>query len=219
MWTPAASPARFAPTPTMLYSPLPPAIVALMNPPDPNYLTSVNTWAQLASSNPNVISVGALGTPRPPCPILENASGLNIAPYSNRGPNLTLVAPTDSPATDRAGTVQIFNGTSAATPNLAAIASLVSSADINLTAGDVRDILNGTAMDLRAPGFDNTFGNGMVNADAAVPRHYAIAQNGPLATLYGRQRQANRRSRRPAAAYQSAACARIHPQPNAQRGR
>ena len=76
----------------------------LANPPDPNYLTSVNTWAPLASSNPNVISVGALEHTKTTVSNLENASGLNIAPYSNRGSNLTLVAPTDTPATDSPAT-------------------------------------------------------------------------------------------------------------------
>ena len=69
--------------------------------------------------------MGALEHTKTTVSNLENASGLNIAPYSNRGSNLTLVAPTDTPATDMHGNVQIFNGTSAATPDLAAIASLV----------------------------------------------------------------------------------------------
>ena len=82
----------------------------------------------------------------------------------------------------------------------------------------MRDILNGTAMDLGTAGFDNTFGNGMVNADAAVRRAYAIAQNGPFATLYGDDGKLIG-GPRPAAACQSAARAGIHTKPNAQGGR
>ena len=154
---------------------------------------SVNTWATLESSSANVASVGAVqhaasfvttssgGTNVS----LENASALPIDPSSNRGGNLTLVAPGGVPVTDSSGTIIPDNGTSAAAANLAAIASLVWSVDTDLTAGDVRSIMTATAIDLGGAGTRSaTFGFGLVNADAAVRRAFAIAQNGDLATLY-----------------------------------
>jgi subtilisin family serine protease len=69
-----------------------------------------------------------------------------------------------------------FNGTSAATPNVTGVASLVWSANPNLTATQIRTIMSQTAYDLGASGYDTTYGNGFVNADAAVRRAMAIAR-------------------------------------------
>jgi len=99
------------------------------------------------------------------------------------------MAPTDSPATDSQGQVGIFTGTSAATPNMAGIASLVWSADPELTAPDVRNILQDTAMQPKdLPGgsgsFDSNYGYGLVDADTAVRRAVALKRNFKLAILY-----------------------------------
>ncbi len=53
-----------------------------------------------------------------------------------------------------------------------------------LTAGDVRQILIDTAMDIGADGRDNNFGYGLVDASAAVRRAFALAQIPDLAMLY-----------------------------------
>jgi hypothetical protein len=151
---------------------------------DPNYLTSVSGVATLESTDSNVISVGALQRTVVTVQGFENASATNLAPYSNRGANLTLVAPTDSPATDSDGKVNTFIGTSAANPNLAGIASLVWSVDPDLTGGAVRDILTGTALDLGTAGRDTAFGYGLVDADAAVRRAHALRTAPDLASLY-----------------------------------
>lgn len=162
---------------------------------DPNYLTSVNGLAKLETTHTNVMSVGALQTKADVNGILQwqydwvnyllNAKVANIAPYSNRGSNLTLMAATDSPAMDKYGNINYFPGTSASNPNLAGIASLVWSVNPNLNAGQVRQILTDTAMDLGAAGRDNTFGYGLVNADAAVRRAWALQRSSDLANLYG----------------------------------
>ncbi|GET35333.1 S8 family serine peptidase [Microseira wollei] len=162
---------------------------------DPNYLTSVNGLARLETTHSNVMSVGALQTIGDVNGVrqwqyewvngLLNAKVANIAPYSNRGSNLTLMAATDSPAMDKYGSVNYFPGTSASNPNLAGIASLVWSVNPNLNAGQVRQILTNTAMDLGVPGRDNTFGHGLVNADAAVRRAWALQRSSDLANLYG----------------------------------
>lgn len=67
-----------------------------------------------------------------------------------------------------------FNGTSAATPNVAGVASLVWSANPYLSAGEVHQIMQETAVDLGFPGYDYEYGAGFVNADAAVRRAMAL---------------------------------------------
>ncbi len=152
---------------------------------DPNWATSVSGVAKLENYFPNVMSVGALeGTNRFSVGALTNPWSVNIAAYSNRGSNLTLMAPTDSPAVNKLGNVVDFSGTSAANPNMAGIASLVWSVNTSLTPEAVRQILVDTAHDLGAPGDDNTYGNGLVNADAAVRRAVALARVNDLANLY-----------------------------------
>lgn len=152
---------------------------------DPNYLTSVSGVAKLETTYTNVMSVGALRyTGTAAVNGLTNATGVELASYSNRGSNLTLVAPTDSPAMDKFGNLQFFGGTSAASPNLAGIASLVWSINPALTGTQVRAIITQTAMDLGTAGRDNTYGSGLVNADAAVRRAAALQRNAEVANLY-----------------------------------
>lgn len=150
-----------------------------------NYLTSVSGVAKLQTNYGNVISVGALQrTGTATVNGMTNATAVDIASYSNRGSNLTLVAATDSPAMDRYGNMNIFGGTSAANPNLAGIASLVWSVNPDLTGVQVRQILTDTAMDLGTAGRDNTYGYGLVNADAAVRRAWALQHDTQVANLY-----------------------------------
>jgi hypothetical protein len=77
----------------------------------------------------------------------------------------------------------IFNGTSAANPNMAGVASLVWSVNPNLTGTQVREILIRTAMDLAPWGKDLETGHGLINADKAVRRALAIAQDSTLAKV------------------------------------
>jgi hypothetical protein len=152
---------------------------------DPNYLTSVSGVAKLQTTHNNVMSVGALQrTGTATVNGLTNASSVDIASYSNRGSNLTLMAATNSPAMDKFGNMNFFGGTSAANPNMAGIASLVWSVNPTLNGGQLRQILIDTAMDLGTTGRDDTFGNGLVNADAAVRRAWALQRNSALANLY-----------------------------------
>ena len=104
---------------------------------------------------------------------------------SNYGLGLTLMAPSEviaaSATFDGRSEVSFnyetrFNGTSAATPNAAGVASLVWSANQSLTASQVQQILSQTAVNLGAAGYDNLTGHGMINADAAVRRAMAIAR-------------------------------------------
>ncbi len=141
--------------------------------------------SSLAQKYNNVIAVGASwgtqdtnGVPKAP--------GTRIA-YpgwwgSNYGNGLTVMGPSEVIATNATlstSGVQFgydlkFNGTSAATPNVTGVASLIWSANPNLTAGQVKGILSQTSYDLGAQGYDQVYGNGFVNADSAVRRAMAI---------------------------------------------
>ena len=106
--------------------------------------------------------------------------------YSQRGPELGLVAPSgdgnstsDIVTTDRMGNLGYqtsgdwnyydhFSGTSAACPQVAGVAALILSMRPDLTESVVRNILYSTARDLGVTGRDDTYGYGLVDAYAAL---------------------------------------------------
>jgi serine protease len=111
------------------------------------------------------------------------------ASYSNYGSTLDLVAPggvvgvdanhdgygdgiLSTCGSDSTGAVVFnyifYNGTSMAAPHVAGVAALVMAANPSLTAAQARSILENTAQDLGAPGRDDEFGFGLVDAAAAV---------------------------------------------------
>ncbi|MFN0204799.1 MAG: S8 family serine peptidase [Planctomycetota bacterium] len=113
----------------------------------------------------------------------------NRAPYSNFGPNIDVAAPggdtgadlnNDNFADGVLSTLvndsvnpftfifKFYQGTSMACPHVAGVAALLYSVDPALTPDQIEQILESTATDLGTAGFDNTFGNGLVNAFAAV---------------------------------------------------
>ena len=103
------------------------------------------------------------------------------ASYSNYGAHLDVVAPTHVPTTDWGGGFRMtWDGTSAATPHVAATAALVlargRALGLELSAAEVMQIIRMTADDLSdpargfAPGWDPLSGWGRVNAAAAVDR-------------------------------------------------
>ena len=141
--------------------------------------------ARLQGRYKNLASVGALTSYDTSKWVngLSNAVGVDRAGYSNYGKDLTLMAATNVPSINKYGDRVFFGGTSAANPNLAAIASLVWSVNPNLTAIEVRQILTDTAMDLGVVGRDDLYGCGLVDADAAVRRAYAMMQDRALAVL------------------------------------
>lgn len=119
----------------------------------------------------NVIAVGAVD---------KNGT---IWYYSCKGSSLDLVAPSgnlgmngDVVTTDMMGSdgynvtgnyINSFGGTSAAAPQVAGVAALMLSVNPNLTASSVKSILDSTATSL---GVFNSYGYGLVNAEAAVQR-------------------------------------------------
>ena len=141
--------------------------------------------SRLAASEENVMAIGAV-EPTGAAQYTEygivnrDAARPN---YSNFGAALTVAAPARVPAMDKFGQTS-FNGTSAANPHAAAVASLVWSANPQLNAGEVREILEQTATDLGAAGRDDSYGAGLLNADAAVRRASALARDGGTAQMW-----------------------------------
>jgi subtilisin family serine protease len=122
---------------------------------------------------PSVLAVGAI------------TNQGNLSAYSNQGPNLDIVAPSNAApgqagagvrTTDRMGFsgyssgnyTNGFGGTSAACPVVAGVAALVVSENPGASGSAIHGILTSTATDMGTPGFDNTFGFGRVNAAAAL---------------------------------------------------
>jgi subtilisin family serine protease len=61
-----------------------------------------------------------------------------------------------------------FDGTSMATPHVCGVLALIWGATPSATNAQVESALESTATDLGAAGYDTTFGNGLINADAAL---------------------------------------------------
>lgn len=153
---------------------------------DQNSLTSP---ADLAKKYGNVIAVGAswgtkdwYGNPQNPGERIRYSNWWS----SSYGDGLTLMAPSEYVTTSATRTStntpynfdyeRYFNGTSAAAPNVTGVASLVWSVNPSLTANDIKSILLQTAFDLGTPGYDQFYGHGFVNADAAVRRAMAFSR-------------------------------------------
>ena len=114
----------------------------------------------------------------------------NRAPYSNFHPTVDIAAPGGDVTRDRNGdgyadgvlstkpddtvnptnysTYSFYQGTSMAAPHVAGVAALMLSINSGLTPTQVEQLLTSTATDRGAPGRDNQFGHGIVNAFAAV---------------------------------------------------
>ncbi len=133
------------------------------------------------ANHPAVIAVGATTESR------------DRAAYSDYGSALSIMAPGDliyqesfTNADDQStwGVVSA-SGTSFAAPQVAGVASLVMSANPSLAAHEVTSILNGTALDLGLPGWDSTFGSGLVQADGAVAAALASGVITDASTIFG----------------------------------
>ena len=124
---------------------------------------------------PTTIAVGAVDT-RP-----------EVTRYSNRGDGLDIVAPGGDNTKDMNGDgyadgvlqetyingawgYWFFDGTSMASPHVAAVAAMLYSHGTANTPDSVYQALTLTTQDLNEPGFDSTSGHGLVQANHAL--HY-----------------------------------------------
>lgn len=103
--------------------------------------------------------------------------GLNdIESFSSLGPSTITVPTTQVRATPTitsldgvsvtgaGGFPSRFYGTSASAPHVAAICALILERHPGVTSAEVRAVLAGRSLDRGTPGFDNTFGNGLIDA-------------------------------------------------------
>ena len=163
--------------------------------------TNFTSYAELTNSDENVTIVVASGNDSSttgisypashPATIAVGATDVDgIAPYSNQGPKLDLVAPGGNTGEDlhlsndgyKDGILQetylysqgtnrwghyFFQGTSMATPHVAAAAAILLSKNGDLDRHQVLSSLSNSALDLGAVGRDGVFGAGLIQvADA-----------------------------------------------------
>ncbi|UGV41527.1 S8 family serine peptidase [Methanococcoides orientis] len=128
----------------------------------------------------------------------------NLAPYSNYGPGLDVVAPGGNTGQDLNNdgygdgilqntfdpSTQIFSyyffqGTSMATPHVSGVAALLISQ--GASNDEVRTALESTAMDLGKSGWDTAYGYGLIDAKAALDSLNSVpAENlAPTASING----------------------------------
>ncbi|MGD1921767.1 MAG: S8 family serine peptidase [Pleurocapsa sp.] len=153
-------------------------------------LEGLSSPGVLAQEYDNVIAVGAawgtndrFGNQTTPGERIEYADW-----GSQYGDGLTVTAPSEVWTTDACsdGTFDYgsqFDGTSAAASNVTGVASLVWSANPDLTAAQVQVILSETAYDTGVEGYDIYNGHGLINADAAVRKAIAMGNNNVAFTI------------------------------------
>ncbi|MBW3598690.1 MAG: S8 family serine peptidase, partial [Planctomycetes bacterium] len=158
--------------------------------------------ARLQTTHENVMAIGALQHDAEIVDGVANAEDVYKAEYSNYGRALTLMGATDAPATylfsdieepqfEQPNGTREFGGTSGANPNVAGIASLAWSVNLDLSGADIREILTDTAMsDLpkgggveTSSGKDFHYGHGLANADLAVRRALELAADEHLVNI------------------------------------
>jgi subtilisin family serine protease/chitodextrinase len=110
------------------------------------------------SDNPNIMTVGAIDP--------NNA----LYSWSNSGNIIDVVAPGCDYSTSNGGDSNYSSacGTSFSSPITAGLAALVKSANPNLTGVQIMDVINHSADDLGAAGWDTTFGWGRINVARAI---------------------------------------------------
>jgi serine protease len=110
----------------------------------------------------------------------------DLAYYSNFGPKVDIAAPGGDATADRNGdgnpdgvlstlaldsgayVYEWYQGTSMAAPHVAGVAALMYAVNPGLTPAQAESILSSSAEDIGLPGFDDSFGAGLVNAYRAV---------------------------------------------------
>ncbi len=109
----------------------------------------------------------------------------NRAPYSNYGSTIDITAPGGDVTVDLNGdgygdgilqqtinngqpAYMFYQGTSMACPHVAGVAAMMKSVNSSLTNAQIKSKLYSTATDIGPAGFDNEFGWGLLNANAAM---------------------------------------------------
>ncbi len=142
--------------------------------------TSLRSPADRAASPTNCFSVGSTIAYSP----------YTISSFSSRGPSgcggefamkPEIMAPgSDIYSVNASGGYQTMSGTSMAGPHIAGVVALMRASNPNVDVITVKEILMATAIDLGAPGEDNNYGHGFVDAYEAV-----LAVMGGVGTIEG----------------------------------
>lgn len=144
-----------------------------------------SNYVSYPANHPAVIAVGATTFAR------------SVAEYSNTGSALNLVAPGGGNVAvdgilqesfdDSTGVWGVYAGvgTSFASPLVAGTAALMRAANPGLSAATIRDILQSTALDLGAQGWDPASGAGLLQAHAAVAAAILPPPTRTTATIAG----------------------------------
>jgi subtilisin family serine protease len=112
---------------------------------------------------PETIAVGAFNN------VGERSS------FSNCGPELDVVAPgEDVWSLNDTTAYKYLDGTSMATPHVSGTVNLMKTLDPDLTADEIKLILQNTSTDIGDPGFDNETGFGRIDAHAALVETQAL---------------------------------------------
>jgi subtilisin family serine protease len=108
---------------------------------------------------------------------------------SRFGPEVDVSAPFWAKSMVSGGNWAIFCGTSMAAPVVTAVAAMIWSRNLSMTAAQVRSLLEASAADLGSPGFDPYFGHGRVSAYNALyvppppPPSLSVSISGPTEVL------------------------------------
>ncbi|MCI0366107.1 MAG: S8 family serine peptidase [Phycisphaerales bacterium] len=125
-----------------------------------------------SGNSPSFIYPGA----HPKCMAIGATDKFDVKwPLSNSGPQLDVVAPgvaifnlwKNSGYADGVS-APLQSGTSMATPHVSGLAALMKSHNPALSVAEIEQIIRDTAEDKGAPGFDNLYGWGRLNAAAAI---------------------------------------------------
>lgn len=112
--------------------------------------------------------------------------------FSNYGPEIDVAAPGDNIWSTWTNNGYIYSdGTSMATPHVSGLAALVKSYNPGLTNEEIITIITGTADDRGDPGWDEKFGYGRINAQAALaaatPPIQIVSSEPPAEAIDARQ--------------------------------
>jgi subtilisin family serine protease len=125
----------------------------------------------LPAAYPDVISVSALGPDGALTDFTTIGSTIDLSAPGGSfrfGVASGGVASTTFDFVSRVPNYAYYTGTSMAAPHVTGVAALVQAQNPSFTARQVRARLEQTATDMGAPGRDNTYGFGLVNARAAI---------------------------------------------------